>query len=50
LIIGPKTHKNDDFLLYVEAKDDSGHTGGIGSSQKPLEFKRKKGLKALFGK
>ncbi len=48
--VGPETHNNDDFLLYVEAIDRSGHTGRLASPQAPLEFKRKKGLKALFGK
>ncbi len=50
LDIGPETHNNNDFLLYVEAVDGSGHTGRLASPQAPLEFKRKKGLKALFGK
>ncbi len=48
--VGPETHKNEDFLLYVEALDGSGHTGRLASPEAPLEFKRKKGLKALFSK
>ena len=48
--VGPETHNNDDFSLYVEATDGSGHTGRLASPEAPLEFKRKKGLKALFGK
>lgn len=48
--VKPETHDNDDFLLYVEATDVSGHTGRLGSPQAPLEFKRKRGLKALFSK
>ena len=48
--VGPETHNNNDFFLYVEAIDGSGHTGRLANPQVPLEFKRKKGLKALFGK
>ncbi len=48
--IGPETHKNDDFFLYVEAVDGSGHIGRLASPNAPLEFKRKRGLKALFGR
>jgi len=48
--VGPETHNNDNFSLYFEATDGSGHTGRLASPEAPLEFKRKKGLKALFGK
>ncbi|MCD4750397.1 MAG: protein kinase [Thermoanaerobaculales bacterium] len=48
--IGPETHRNDDFFLYVEATDVGGHTGRLGSSKAPLKVKRMKGLKALFSK
>jgi hypothetical protein len=50
LEIGPDLHANDDFFVYFEARDVSGHTGRLGEPGSPLEFTRKKGLKAIFGK
>lgn len=50
ITIGPSMHHNGDFSFYVEARDRSDHVGRLGSAAKPLKVKRKKGLKALFGK
>jgi len=47
--ITPTDHKNEDFRFYVEARDKGGHVGRLGSAQKPIEVKRLKGLKAIFG-
>ena len=40
--IAPGIHANDDIDLYVVATDRSGHTGRLGSPEKPLEANRKK--------
>ncbi len=50
LEVSPEVHNGDDFSVYFEATDTSGHTARLGDPQEPLEFTRKKGLKAIFGK
>jgi len=49
ITVTPKEHHNEDFHFYVEARDHSGHIGTLGSATKPIEVKRLKGLKAIFG-
>lgn len=45
--IVPAVHGNQDLEFYVLAEDHSGHQGQLGSEQKPLEAKRKRGLFGL---
>jgi len=40
----PAVHGNADLEFYVVAEDHSGHVGSLGSPEKPLEAKRKRGL------
>ncbi len=50
LRISPEDHGNEDFVIYFEASDTSGHVSRLGEPGEPLEFTRKKGLKAIFSK
>jgi serine/threonine protein kinase len=45
--ISPSFHQNQTVEFYVVVADHSGHTGQLGSAQKPLKLKRKKW--SLFG-
>ena len=38
----PDLHQNKDIDLYVTATDRSGHTGTLGTAQRPFKIKRKK--------
>jgi len=40
----PAAHGNEDLEFYVLAEDHSGHVGSLGTPEKPLEAKRKRGL------
>jgi len=40
----PAAHGNEDLEIYVVAEDHSGHQSSLGSPQRPLEVKRKRGL------
>lgn len=42
--IVPAVHGDQDLEFYVLAEDHSGHQGQLGSEQRPLEAKRKRGL------
>jgi serine/threonine protein kinase len=43
----PAVHGNEDLEFYVLAEDHSGHQGNLGTEQRPLEAKRKRGLFGL---
>jgi len=45
----PNLHQNKTIELYVTAADLSGHTGQLGSAERPLKVKRKGFLKSIFG-
>jgi hypothetical protein len=42
-------HQNKPVELYVTASDQSGHTGQLGSADRPLKVKRKGWLKSILG-
>jgi len=44
LEVSPDLHGGGDVELYVEATDPSGHTGRLGSAEKPVKIDRRKGL------
>jgi hypothetical protein len=43
-------HQNETIEYYATATDPSGHTGQLGSAERPLKVKRKGFLKSIFGK
>lgn len=45
--IVPATHGNEDLEFYVLGEDHSGHQGRLGSPERPLELRRKRGLFGL---
>jgi hypothetical protein len=47
--IGPDLHQNKNIDFYVTATDESGHTGSLGSVQRPQKIKRKKWFDRLRG-
>ncbi|HEV7509437.1 MAG TPA: protein kinase [Thermoanaerobaculia bacterium] len=49
LDVPPDLHQNKTIELYVTAADLSGHTGQLGSAERPLKMKRKGFLKSIFG-
>lgn len=44
LEVGADLHGGGDVEFYVEATDPSGHTGRLGSAEKPVRIDRRKGL------
>ncbi|HSS78373.1 MAG TPA: hypothetical protein VLV54_16715 [Thermoanaerobaculia bacterium] len=49
LDVPPDLHQNKTIELYVTAADSSGHTGQLGSAERPLKMKKKGLLKSIFG-
>ncbi len=47
--VTPDLHQNKDIDFYATATDQSGHTGQLGSAERPLKMKRKGFFKAIFG-
>jgi hypothetical protein len=47
--VPPDLHENKTIEFYVTATDPSGHTGQLGSAERPLKMKRKGFLKSIFG-
>jgi hypothetical protein len=47
--VSPELHQNKTIEFYVTAADPSGHTGQLGSAERPLKMKKKGLLKSIFG-
>ncbi len=46
--IAPDFHRNEPIELYITATDPSGHTGGAGDADAPIEIKRRRWFRRLI--
>jgi hypothetical protein len=49
LEVPPEVHRNSEVRMFVEARDESGHVGFLGSSEEPYVFRRRGFLKRILG-